>query len=92
MKYSYNGKTYRVAEINQPTTVFFRVTLLSPCYSIGGEIVMRLFVWELASECMRLSHFLLVGMVQTTVFAQSLSNFTHKFFKIKKETLSILGH
>ena len=34
----------------------------------------------------------LVGMIQTTVSAQSLSNFTWKFLMIGGGTLLILGH
>ena len=48
--------------------------LLSPGNSVGGNIVMRLFVYGWVSGCMRLSVSVsvtlrLVGTIQTTVFA-----------------------
>ena len=60
------------------------IILLSPRNSgnsVGGDIVTQPFVGGWVSEC-----------VQTTVFVQSLSNFTYRLWKMRKEALLILCH
>ena len=77
--------------------------LLSPSNSVGGYIVTRPFVGGWVSEwvggcvraCVRgLSAWSrpTLDTIATTVFAQSLSNFTCKLWIMKKGTLLILGH
>ena len=73
------------------------VPLLSPRNSVGGDIVMRPFVGGWVSEWVggfvRVSVTLyLVDTIATTVFAQSLSNFTCKLWMMRGGTLLILGH
>ena len=61
--------------------------------SVGGDIVTRPFVGGWVSGCVRQSVPLyLVGAIQTTVFAQSLSNFTCELLMMRGGTLLILGH
>ena len=81
--------------INRPENKhdFSSIAFLSPCNSIGGDIVMRPFLCGWASGCVRGSVALnLVGTIQTTVFSRSLSNFTCKFFMMRQGILLIFGH
>ena len=79
--------------------------LLSPRNSVGGDIVTRPFVGGWVSEwvcewvgscvgaCVSGSVTLyLVDTIATTVFAQSLSNFTWTFTMMRGGSLLILGH
>ena len=75
--------------------------LLSPRNSVGGDIVTRPFVGGWVSEwvgrcvcaCVCVSVTLyLVDTIATTVFTQSLSNFTCKLWMMRGGTLLILGH
>ena len=58
------------------------IILLSPCNSVGGDIVMRPFmcVWVSGWVCVCawICHALSCGQDTTTVFARSLLNFTFK--------------
>ena len=75
--------------------------LLSPRNSVGGDIVTRPFVggwvsewvsgWVRACVCVSVTLYL-VDTIATTIFAQSLSNFTCKLWMIRGGTLLILGH
>ena len=80
---------------------FHIIRFLSPRNSVGGDIVTRPFVGCLVSEwvrecvgaCVRGSFpIYLVDTIATTVFAQSLSNFTCTFTMMRGGTLLILGH
>ena len=71
--------------------------LLYPRNSVGGDIVMRPFVGGWVSEWVRASVRLsvalyLVGTIQTTVFARSLSYFTCTLLMMRGGTLLIWGH
>ena len=74
--------------------------LADSCYpltGIGGDIVMRLFMYGWVSECLcpcvRLFIMLcLVGTIQTTVFVGSLSNFTCKIVIMREGTSMISDH
>ena len=73
------------------------LALLSPRNSVGGDIVTLPFVggWvsEWVSACVCGSVPLhLVDMVGTTVFVQSLSNFTCTFTMMRGGTILILSH
>ena len=75
--------------------MFLTGFLLSPHNRVGGDIVTRPFVGGWVSEwvraCMSGSvRLYLVDTTATTVFAQSLSNFT--FTVMRGGTLLILGH
>ena len=64
--------------------------LLSPCNSIGGDIVTQPFVEGWVRECVRAwvgvsVTLCLVDMIATTVFAQSLPNFTCKLWMMREE-------
>ena len=75
--------------------------LIIPSQQLGGDIVNWLFVGGWVSEwvcgfvgaCVRGSVTLyLVDTIATTVFDQSLSNFTYKLWIMREGTLLILGH
>ena len=85
--------------------VYNFVSFLSPRNSVGGDIVTRPFVGGWVSEwvsgfvsgwvgeCVRGSVPLyLVDTIATTVFGQSLSNFTYTFAMMRGGTLLIMGH
>ena len=71
--------------------------LLSFRNSVGGDIVTRPFVGGWVSEWVRgrvsgSVTLYLVDTIATTVFDQSLSNFTCKLWMMRGGTLLILGH
>ena len=78
-----------------PFTTYYQCTydLLSPFNSVGGDIVTRPFVGGWVRSCFRgFVPLYLVDTIGTTVFAQSLSNFTCKLWMMRGGTLLILDH
>ena len=82
-------------------TEIYHKQSLSPRNSVGGDIVIRSFVGGWVSEwlgswvggCLCGSvPFYLVDTIATSVFAQSLSNFTCTFTMMRGGSLLILGH
>ena len=64
--------------------------LLSPCNSVGGDIVLQLFMCGLVRLCVHCFCNALLCWHDTDY--KSLSNFTCKLLMMRGETLLILGH